>query len=173
MPQRRTSRTSSNATLDDIISPRSPLADSTNFSTLFNNDDNDYHPVGNINLNFGANNKEDKQINNADLGKPSAPVNPNTESISSDSFQSAKDAITEKEQDAANFNDNHFPSLRVSPNPASNADDNETSKTNGNCDVPQASEKEYNAGTNNKNSNTLDAINTMDDISINLFLEGK
>ena len=173
MPQRRTSRTSSNATLDDIISPRSPLAEPTNFSTFFNNDDNDYHPTGSVNLNFGADKKEDKQINNVDLGKPSSPGNLNTESISSDSFQSAKDAITEKDQDTANLNANHFPNLRVSTNPANNTDGNEMSKTNGNCDMPEASEKDNNAGANYKNSNTLDAINTMDDISINLFLEGK
>lgn len=107
------------------------------------------------------------------MRKPLSPVNPDLECISSDSFQSAKDAMADNDQSAAKSKDNHFPSLRFSPNSDNDAFDNGKSKTNGNCTATQPCEKEDNTETNGKETNTLNAIKTMDDISINLFLEGK
>lgn len=118
LPQRRTSRTSSNATLEDLTSADLPLT----FPEIFNNDD-----AGIENTNFTTNTNED-------VNKFGAKDNIlSLENGSDDSFQSAKESQDKTSE--INEHDNQFSSLRADLDFETNKPLANVQQTNGNaCD---------------------------------------
>lgn len=163
MPQRRTSRTSSNTTLDGLGSTALGLEESaSNFAGIFDDD-------ANTNDNIDLTKETTTNIKNqkSDGSKSIIAAAINLENGSDDSFQSAKDNIVENNIET-NAADNQFPALRLlSSSPLHFEQDT-------NNEFEQLQQQQTNGnGCNNESSKHMNTINTMDDISMNLFLEGK
>ncbi|XP_065365015.1 uncharacterized protein LOC135958080 [Calliphora vicina] len=158
MPQRRTSRTSSNTTLDGLGSTALGLAESaTNFAGIF---DDDANTNDNIDLTEETTTNINKQKTGGSKSIITAAIN--LENGSDDSFQSARDNVVEN-----NAADNQLPALRLLSSSPLHFEQDDT-----NNEFEQLQQQQTNGnGCNNESSKHMNTINTMEDISMNLFLE--